>query len=392
MKAGIIDVGDRVKKLICFVLSALVLLPLHMTAAAEGEPGVSAEAAVVIEANSGKILYAKNEKQRMSMASTTKIMTSLLATEYNHPDMEITVTKEMVMVEGTSMGLVEGDQVTLEGLIYGMLLCSGNDAANTTAYVLGGSLEGFSEIMNARAQEIGMVDSHFVTPSGLDDENHYSTAYDMALLGAEAIKNPVFRQYCSSKTARVSFGNPPYKRILSGHNRLLSMYEYAIGIKTGFTKKSGRCLVSAAEKDGVLLVAVTLKAPDDWNDHISLLNYGFSRVTRAAVDTDFSECSLKVTGGALNQTTVMAKEQPEISVLNGEEGKIEKRVYIQPLVYAPITTETKVGYAEYWYADQLVEVLDLYAATNVEAVSERKETSSFMESLQKMLRVFFLRT
>ncbi len=166
--------------------------------------GVSARSAVLMCANNGEVLYSKNSGERMPMASTTKIMTSLLAIEAAVPDMEIKVTHDMVAVEGTSMGLREGDSVSMRELVYGMLLQSGNDAANTVAVVLGGSNEGFARMMNERAREIGMNDTNFVTASGLDSGEHYSTAYDMALLACESISNPEFAAVCSSKTARLT--------------------------------------------------------------------------------------------------------------------------------------------------------------------------------------------
>ena len=259
--------------------------------------GVSARSAVLMCANNGEVLYSKNSGERMPMASTTKIMTSLLAIEAAVPDMEIKVTHDMVAVEGTSMGLREGDSVSMRELVYGMLLQSGNDAANTVAVVLGGSNEGFARMMNERAREIGMNDTNFVTASGLDSGEHYSTAYDMALLACESISNPEFAAVCSSKTARLTYGNPQYARTLRNHNRLLWSDDSVIGIKTGFTKKSGRCLVSAAERDGVVLVAVTLNAPDDWNDHLAMLEYGFARWKTAPLEFPQSNLSVNVCGG-----------------------------------------------------------------------------------------------
>ena len=262
--------GDRIRKWIAVLLAGSILAMIQLVPAGGavfvrenienkeilGEKETSlqqtlhARAWVLMDADSGRILAGKDADTAYPMASTTKIMTSLLAAQSGKLHDEITVSKEMILVEGTSMGLLPGDSVSLYELIYGMLLPSGNDAANVTAYYLGGNVENFVKKMNAKAKEIGMENTNFVTPSGLDDEMHYSTAYDMALLGRYAVGDPVFRSVCSSKKASLSYGNPPYKRTLYNHNRLLESYKYALGIKTGFTKKSGRCLVSYAEKDG----------------------------------------------------------------------------------------------------------------------------------------------
>ena len=273
------------------------------------------------------------------MASTTKIMTSLIAIEQATPEREIVVTSEMVSVEGTSMGLKAGDSVSLRELVYGMMLQSGNDAANTVAYVIGGTPENFAKIMNERAKQIGMNNTNFVTASGLDDEMHYSTAYDMALLAAESIMNPEFRFIASQKSAKLTYGNPPYPRTLTNHNRLLWKYSGSIGIKTGFTKKSGRCLVSAAERNGITLVAVTLNAGDDWNDHISMFGYGFSKYKSVSVDCDLSGISLKVLGGDKNGLPLRLSRQAV-----GIKGKeYSYRIMVKQFEYAPVDYGKIVG-------------------------------------------------
>ena len=329
------------------VLLTVCFIALSFDFTAYASVYVSAESAVLMCANNGEVLFSRNADKRLSMASTTKIMTSLLALEAAIPAKEITVTKEMVSVEGTSMGLLPGDSVSLEELVYGMLLQSGNDAANTVAYVLSGSPEEFAKLMNERAAQIGMKNSNFVTASGLDDENHYSTAYDMALLACESIKNPEFASICSQKSARLTYGNPPYARTLTNHNKLLWKYSDSIGIKTGFTKKSGRCLVSAAERDGVTLVAVTLNAPDDWNDHISMYEYGFSKLKGAELDCDMSKVGLNVAGGVKSRIPVELSDNPEW--LHGESCYV--RLLIKPMVYAPVGKGDIVGTAVFMSAD-----------------------------------------
>ena len=351
------------KKIFSFILSVFIILVNSVYSEAY-EIGVSAQSAILMCVNNGKVLFSKNENKKLSMASTTKIMTSLIVLEELTPELEITVTDEMVSVEGTSMGLKAGDRVSLLELVYGMMLQSGNDAANSVAYVIGGSPEGFSSVMNKRAKEIGMKNSNFVTASGLDDENHFSTAYDMALLASECIKNPEFRYICSQKTARLTYGNPPYKRTLTNHNRLLWRYSDCIGIKTGFTRKSGRCLVSAAERNGIILVAVTLNAGDDWNDHISMFEYGFSKCRPKIVGCDFNGISLKIFGGI--QKTVPLKLSRDCIISNDQICCY--RLYLKPFEYAPVEYGKIVGSAVFISDNGIVDEIPVMASSQVEMI------------------------
>ncbi len=333
---------------------------------------VSAETAVLLESDSNTALYCKNAEQTMTMASTTKIMTALLTLENADLNSEITVTEEMVAVEGTSMGLLPGDKVSVRELVYGMLLPSGNDAANTAAYVVSGSIPEFANLMNEKAAVIGMTNTHFVTPSGLDAEGHYSTAYDMALLGSYAIKNREFFNICSTKSIRVDYGNPPYSRTLTNHNKLLSMYDDCIGIKTGFTKKSGRCLVSAAERDGVTLVAVTLNASDDWNDHIEMFEYGFSVTSSKMLDSSLKGISLPITGGDKEAVSLKLGFSPEITVCETYNPNVVREIYLKKFEYAPIAKGTIVGEAIYRNSDTGEKILTvpIVTAGNVETRSK----------------------
>ncbi len=360
--------------------------------------GISADSAVLIEAQTGQVVYEHNAYKQRSMASTTKIMTSLLALEAHMPSMQITVTDEMVAVEGTSMGLLAGDTVTLKDLVYGMLLASGNDAANTVAYVLGDSPEDFAKLMNERAAVIGMTQTNFVTASGLDSEEHYSTAYDMALLAREAMRNPEFRSICNARNKKLRYGNPPYLRTLTNHNRLLNIYEYAVGIKTGYTKKSGRCLVSAAEKDGVLLIAVTLNAPDDWNDHIKMYDYGFSRISSAEIDSNEIDVSLPVVGGKSTAVKLKFAEIPR-AVLPESGAAVQREVYLKAFEYAPVSTGDVLGEAVYRVGDKeicraaIVAAESVMCRTETKAKSEEPETKkgNFFTKFINKIKTFFLK-
>ena len=333
---------------------------------------VSAKAAILIDAGSGRILYEKNKDQRLPMASTTKIMTALLALESGNLDESFTAAKEPLMVEGTSMGLREGDSVSMRGLCYGMLLSSGNDAANLAATKIGGSIDAFVEMMNKRALELKMQNTSFKTPSGLDAEGHYSTAYDMALLAIAAIKNTDFLEICSQKSAKISFGNPPYLRTLYNHNKLLTEDSEVIGVKTGFTKKSGRCLVSAKRSGNTTLIAVTLNASDDWNDHKKLYTFGFSGCEKSEVA--FSDTlKIRVTGGEREEISVGAKNGAEVYLLKGDKDRLERKIYLKQFEYAPITEGTVLGSVCYYLDGERIAEIPLVAleCADIKMVEEK---------------------
>lgn len=351
-----------------FCTALTIFLGVRFPAGAEGPPqSLSAHSAVLISADTSAVLYEKDAHLQLSMASTTKIMTALLTLEEaeRSGDPAVKITEEMVAVEGSSMGLMPGDEITLTNLAAGMLLASGNDAANTAALYLNGSLEEFAGRMNKRAGEIGMTETNFVTPSGLDDDGHYSTAYDMALLAREALKNPEFRRLCSIGTYQVEFKEPEKKVSYTNHNKLLRLYEGCIGVKTGFTKKSGRCLVSAAERDGVTLIAVTLNAPDDWNDHMALLDYGFSTMTSVSLDGAGFSAELPVVGSDRGAVSVCGGAGGSISLPAADAGRISRRVLLPAFCYAPVEEGDKVGALQYCLDGKEIYSVPLFAGESV---------------------------
>lgn len=236
---------------------------------------LSARAAVLIDGKSGKVLFEKNKDERLPMASTTKIMTGLLACESKKMKKVVTVSPVASGTEGSSLWLEPEEKQTLENLTYGLMLRSGNDAAVAIAEYLGGSTEAFALMMNERAKKIGVQNTGFQNPNGLDAEGHFTTAYDLALISREAMKNKKFRKIVSTKSKTIPWESSEWDRSLTNHNKMLWRYEGCNGIKTGFTKKSGRCLVTSAKRGKTELICVTLNAPDDWNDHTKMLDYGF---------------------------------------------------------------------------------------------------------------------
>lgn len=332
-------------------------------------PEVSAQSAVVLTADTGAVLFEKDGHTPRPVASTTKIMTALLALEaaQEQGDPLVDITQEMVAVEGSSMGLQAGDSISLTGLAAGMLLASGNDAANAAALYLDGSLESFAARMNQRAAALGMEDTHFVTPSGLDGEDaqglgHLSTAYDMALLARVALEDQAFRQLCSSPSLAVEFAEPVKRVTYTNHNKLLTQYPGCVGVKTGFTKEAGRCLVSAAERDGALLIAVTLNAPNDWEDHTALLDYGFSQVEPYQLAGGDVRLTVPVVGSPVEVVSLRGSNGGEVTLPLGQGAQVERVVRVPKFLYAPVEAGEQVGEICWYLEGQLLGSAPLTAA------------------------------
>ena len=271
----------------CALLIVLSLLVLPVYGA---QPTLSASSAILMDRESGRVLYEKNAAEQRSIASITKLMTALVAVEL-HPDLSSTVTveREWTGAEGSSMYLKPGEELTLEGLLSGLLLSSGNDAALALAGYCAGDVESFVAEMNKKAAQLGMNDPHFAPPNGLDDPQHYSTAYDMALLARAVLEQEELRTIASTRSIFIA------GRSLTNHNKLLWRYEGCTGLKTGYTDEAGRTLVSSALRDGQELIAVTLNAPNDWTDHAALFDYGFATYPRTLVAAAWEGTDIPVT-------------------------------------------------------------------------------------------------
>lgn len=355
----------------------ILLLLLPCSVMAESIP-LSSLSAVVYEPNSGRVLYAKDADTKRPMASTTKLMTALVAADSLPLNATVTVPETAVLVEGSSMGLRGGDTLTVRDLLIGMLLSSGNDAANAAALLSAGSLSSFAERMNAKAKSLGMTRSVFVTPSGLDKGAHGSTARDLALLGAAVLRSSELSAMCAQKRATVTISGNPVT--LKNHNRLLSLYEPAVGLKTGFTKLSGRCLVSAAQRDGVTLVVATLNGGDYWNDHIALYEYGFSKTESVSLTLpDLPEVS--VCGGALSSVALRAEDPETITLLKGEAATVTCRVELPCFTWAPLEAGQPLGMVVYELGSK---VLCQIPITAEHAVAER-EPLGFLTKWKRQL-------
>lgn len=265
----------RSRRTAILVLMAYIL-SLFSASAGSAAPAVSAQGAAVIDVESGRILYQKQGNEKMRVASLTKIMTAIVAIEEGKLDELVPAPDYAIGTEGSSIYLRHGEKLTLEHLIYGLMLRSGNDAAVTIADHIGGSIEGFARLMNEKAEYLGLSNTHFTNPHGLDDSNnHYSSAVDLAKLTAYALKNKDFQRIVATKVIQIPQEGEKWDRKLVNKNKMLRYYEGADGVKTGYTKLAKRCLVSSATRDGRQVAVVTLNAPNDWDDHARLLDYGF---------------------------------------------------------------------------------------------------------------------
>ena len=337
-----------IRKITAFFAAAVLFFCITTgTGGAEGAvsaPETSAVSAILICTDGNRVLYEKNADERLAIASITKIMTAVIALEYAETDDRLITFDDTMRAEGSSLYLENGDKLRLTELVKGMLCVSGNDAANAAAIGVAGSYEAFAELMNKKAAEIGMTNSHFVTPSGLDAEGHYSTARDMALLCAYAMKNRSFADIVSQKSLDVSFEYPSDKtRHCVNHNRLLSDYEGCTGIKTGYTDKAGRTLTSCACRDGVELIAVTLNDRNDWADHTTLFDYGFSRCKRIKAIGTEQTFYLPVVGGTKDTTAVSPAQDCFCTAIDGEESGISYRLYMPHFIYAPVKEDEITG-------------------------------------------------
>ena len=370
------------KKILSCILAIILFISVFgVFTANAGSLSLSAESAILIDADSGRVLYQKNAFVRLPMASTTKIMTALVAIESGNIDRAVKIDNRARGVEGSSIYLADGEVLSMRDLVYALLLASANDAAAAIAFEISGSIEDFAILMNQKADELGLTSTHFVNPHGLHAEEHYTTAYDLAKITAEALKNEIFLEICSSKTKKIPLNVNEGTRYLTNHNKLLRSYNGCIGVKTGFTKKSGRCLVSAAEREGLRLVAVTLNAPDDWRDHTAMLDFGFERYTRLDIAKPgaFSTV-LPLSGGDLPNLTAVNRDSIS-ALLTASHGEISHKIEaIRPLT-APVKDGDIVGRVIFYENGKEIAASPLIAENGVKAAPQK---FNFFEWLKRL--------
>lgn len=332
---------------------------------------ISAKSAVLIEAQSGEIAYENNARLQLGMASTTKIMTAILAIESGKElDIPYKIPNEAIGIEGSSIYLKDGEELTLRDLIYALMLESANDASVAIAVITYGDLDTFVSKMNEKAKELNLTNTHFENPHGLDAQNHYSCALDLANLARYALKNELFAKIVKTRTYKIG-GENTLPRTLVNHNKLLRLYDGANGVKTGYTKKTGRCLVSSASRDGVELITVTLNDPNDWCDHKNLFDYGFSIYESVKLcDIGDYTVELNVQGG--KKSTVLLTNNTAISFTQKRgEGQIYSVLEAPSEICAPIYKGQELGKIVFYKNDEKIGETALVSLENIKKIEEK---------------------
>lgn len=356
------------RAIFCIIFAGFFLFPVRADA-------VSAECYIVMDADSGEILYESNADKQMLIASTTKIMTALVAIEHGDLEDEVKITSESANVEGSSMYLKAGETMTLEELLYGMMLVSGNDAASAVACHIAGSVEDFADLMNEKAKELGLENTSFTNPHGLDHEEHYSTARDLAVIMAAAMKNEDFARITSTKS--ITIDGLTY----TNHNKLLWNCEGVKGGKTGYTKAAGRTLVSCCERDGVRLICVTLNDPDDWDDHSELYDKAFEEFERVTVaDDSVVYAELPVISGE-DCDVISVRPEETVTITVNAEDEVEVSSSLPRFVYAEISEGDTAGYLSWTVNGEEMGSIELVYTESVER--QEAEDSGFFEKLKE---------
>ncbi|MBR7101162.1 MAG: D-alanyl-D-alanine carboxypeptidase [Clostridia bacterium] len=333
---------------------------------------VSAHHCALVEAETGDLVYEYDGNTKAPMASTTKIMTAVIALENGKLDKRVTIPREATGIEGSSIYLKEGETLSLEELLYALMLESANDAATAIAIEIGGSVDNFVEMMNHKAKELGLFSTHFTNPHGLDNEEHYTTACDLARLASYAMKNPVFEEIASTKKRIIPLSDDG-SRVLINHNKLLRLYDGTIGVKTGFTKRSGRCLVSCAERNGIKLICVTLNASNDWNDHKALLDFGFTQYERIMLaDSGDYTVSLNLINGEKGSVLCSNYDSLSVTLKKGVRDGIRAVTEYDRLLSAPIKKGDRVGQVVFYQGDSKIGECPLYALESVRSLKYKK--------------------
>ncbi len=371
---------------LCFV--ALLSQPIF---ASEPESkqvfsGTSATSYLLLDADTNVVLAERYADKTLPMASTTKIMTCILAIENGNLNDKVQITQESQGVEGSSVYLVAGEKLTLEELLYGLMLESANDAAVAIAIHIGGNVETFVQMMNKKAADIGMLSTHFCNAHGLPQEGHYSTARDMSRLMDYCMEDDSFCRFTSMQSCQISAPEGK-KRFLSNHNKLLRSYDGCNGGKTGYTKTAGRCLVSAAERNGKQLICVTLSDPNDWKDHAALFDFGFGLYEiRELIAPRSVDEQISVVGGEMK--TVAVCNQDGLSLPLRSEDKVEVVLELPNFVYAPIKSGDKVGDAVCVLNGEEATRIPLIATADIDE-KVYVEKLSFWQKIWKMIKSWF---
>ncbi|KYZ77478.1 D-alanyl-D-alanine carboxypeptidase [Anaerosporomusa subterranea] len=359
------------KKPLQLCLAVTVTLLLHTGPALAQPPELTAKSAILIEASTGKILYDRRSQERRPPASTTKMMTLITALEHGKLDDIVTASEVASQTEGSTLWLAPGEQLKMQDLLYGVMLVSGNDATVAVAEHISGSVGKFAELMTAKAKAIGAVDTHFTNSNGLPDPQHYSTARDLAFIAAYGYKNPLFAEIITTPSRTMPWAGKDHEREIFNENKLLWQYEGANGVKTGYTDEAGPCLVSAAKRNGIQLIAVVLDSDYMWTDSIALLDYGFRQVRSQPYFQQGDVLrTIRVANGKTESIPLAVKDSLAVPVF--EEGGVSDYhtvLEVPNRVEAPIRRGQKVGVVKTLFKEKEIAVIDLVAADSSEKKS-----------------------
>ena len=366
------------------------------------EPTINSRAAIVYERSSGKILYGKEENEKRKMASTTKIMTAIVVLENTNLDDIVTISSKAAGTGGSRLGLHKDDKISIQDLLYGLLLCSGNDAAVALAEHVGGDLSNFANMMNSKAVSLGLSSTHFVTPHGLDDDNHYTTAYELALITNYALKNDVFANLVKTKTYTISINNHP--KTLSNTNELLGNLDGVYGVKTGFTNGANRCLVTAVKRDNMDIICIVLGADtkkDRTKDSINLINYSFNnfkmvhikeKITNEFVNWKIcNSSSFRVEKGVSDSVDIIIQDIPYdfFPIKCNQTDDMSIYIYCNTELTAPLPSGSTLGYLAVSVNNQTVLTLNLYNSNSIALKSPTKFFNSFLKNYSYYLESIF---
>ncbi len=370
------------KKVTAFIIILLIFIPKSAFAMAE-----KAKSVCVMDALTGDIIFEKDAYTRRPMASTTKIMTAVVALENSSADDIVEISKNAEIQEGSSAYLRAGSKMYMRDLLYGLMLNSGNDAAVAISEYIAGSTDKFVDMMNEKAWTIGANDTAFVNPNGLPHDDHFTTARDLAWIARYALKNPQFCETVSTSEILSHTADGTGEQWYINHNKLLKMYDDCIGVKTGYTKKSGRCLVSAAERNNITVIAVTLDDPNDWKDHEELLDYAFSK---------YKEREIVAVGQTVKKACINGEVHPFVTAQNftipfreGQRLAIDIVNHMADDIKAPVNAGEKVGYTEILYNGEQIGTVDIISKDNIYGTaSEMRLKNSFFNSFMNVLKVW----
>ena len=366
------------KKISAIILSVILFISVDIRSNAQPLQ-TSAQSAILICAENGDVLYEKEADARLPMASLTKIMTATVVLEKLPTEEVVEIPPSVCGIEGSSVYLTAGERLSVNDLLYALLLQSANDAAAALAVAVSGSVEAFAEEMNAKAAEIGLRNTHFTNPHGLDDADHYSSARDLALLCSYSLKNEKFAEIVSTKNHTIAYKDDPCARYLSNHNRLLSSYDGCIGVKTGYTMRCGRCLVTAARRDGVTLIAVTLNDPCDWKDHAAMFDHGFSRLKCVELVSENEEMEINVESSAVKK--IKCSAEPYSAILHSDVGEIKREVRLRRFYFAPIAKGETVGTIVFTANGDVIYEAEIKSNVTAEKIKYKRSLLEFIRSL-----------